>query len=93
MQHESFMIASELTNLALVKSKVNPSLFCKVNNGEVIGAIITHVDDFINCGSSLFDSIVIKHLLERFIPGSKKLTSLSFVTLAFSLIRTARKSH
>ena len=33
-------IREELTNLALVQSMINLSLLYKVNNGEVIGAII-----------------------------------------------------
>ena len=70
-------IREELTNLVLVQSKVDPLLFYKGNNGEVIGAIITHID--VNLCWNVLS-------LEN-----KKLTS--FVTLVLALIRTTRKSH
>ena len=72
-------IREELTNLALVQSKVDPSLFYKVNNGEVIGAIITHIDDFMHCGSALFDNIVIKPLLECFILGKQETNKFCYI--------------
>ena len=65
--------------MALVQSKVDPSLFYKVNNGEVIGAIVTHIDDFMHCGSALFDNIVIKPLLERFIPGKQDTNKFCYI--------------
>ena len=68
-----------MTNLALVQSKVDPSLFYKVNNGEVIGAIVTHINDFIHCGSALFDNIVIKPLLERFNPGKQETNKFCYI--------------
>ena len=85
-------IREELTNLGLVQSKADPSLFYKVNNGEIIGAIITHIDDFMHCGGALFNNIVIKHICWNVLfLESKKLTS--FVALVLALIITTRKSH
>ena len=65
--------------MARVQSKVDPLLFYKVNNGEVIGAIITHIDDFMHCGSALFHNIVIKPLLERFIPGKQETNKFCYI--------------
>ena len=72
-------IREELKNLALVQSKVDPSLFYKVNNGELISASITHIDDFMHCGSALFDNIVIKSLLERFIPRKEESDKFCYI--------------
>lgn len=82
-------IQEELINLAMLQSKVDPSLFYKVNNGEVIGAIITHIDDFMHCGSTLFDSIVIKPLLQRFIAGKQE--SNSFRYIGFGIIQNDKE--
>ena len=65
--------------MALVESKVDPLLFYKVNNGEVISAIVTHIDDFMHCGSALFDNMVIKPLLERFIPGKQETSKFCYI--------------
>ena len=44
-------IREESTNLALVQSKGDPSVFYKVNNGEITETIIKHIDDFMHCES------------------------------------------
>ena len=65
----------------MAQSKVDPLFFYKVNNGEVIGAIITYTGDFLHCGSALFDTIVINLCWNVLFLESKKLTS--FVTLVW----------
>ena len=52
-------VREELLSLGMKQSKVDPALFYKVNDGEVIGALITHIDDFMHCGNKLFDDIII----------------------------------
>ena len=86
-------IREELTNLVLVYSKVDPLPFYEVNNGEVIGAIITHIDDLMHCGCALFDNIAIKPLLEHFIPGKQETNKFCYIHLVLALIRTRRKLH
>ena len=53
----------------MTRSKVDPALFFKINDGEVIGALITHIDDFMHCGNKSFDDTVIKPLITRFLTG------------------------
>ena len=48
-------VKEELLSLGMKRSKVDPALFFKINDGEVIGALITHIDDFMHCGNKLFD--------------------------------------
>ena len=64
MQHDNFMrvLETKLADLGMTQSKVDSSLFYKVENGEVIGALITHIDDFMHCGNESFDETVMKPL-------------------------------
>ena len=65
-------VREELLSLGMKQSKVDPALFYKVNDGEVIGALITHIDDFMHCGNKLFDDTVIKPLVTRFLAGKQE---------------------
>ena len=65
-------VREELLSLGMKQSKVDPALFYKVNDGEVIGALITHIDDFMHCGNKLFDETVIKPLVTRFLAGKQE---------------------
>ena len=56
----------------MTQSKVDLSLYYKVENGEVIGALITHIDDFMHCGNESFDETVMKLLISRFVAGKQE---------------------
>ena len=46
-------VRDKLADLGMTQSKADSSLFYKVENGEVIGALITHIDDFMHCGKKV----------------------------------------
>ena len=41
--------------------------------------MVTHIDDFMHCGSALFDNMVIKPLLGRFIPGKQETNKFCYI--------------
>ena len=72
-------VREELASLGVKQSKIDPSLFFKVENGEVIGALITHIDDFMHCGNKLFDDTVMKPLIARFVAGKQENTNFKYI--------------
>ena len=63
-------IKEELITLGCKMSTIDNSLFYKLDNGELIGLLATHIDDFLHCGNDLFSETVIKPLCRRFQAGS-----------------------
>ena len=61
------------------RSKVDPALFYKINDGDVIGALITHIDDFMHCRNKLFDETVIKPLVTRFLAGKQESENFRYI--------------
>ena len=42
-------------------------------------SIVIHIDDFMHCGSASFNNMVIKPLLERFIPGKQETNKFCYI--------------
>jgi hypothetical protein len=59
-----------LTDLGLSNSKYDPTLYFKIHNNSLIGALTTHVDDLAIVGESGFVSSLIKSLGEKFEIGA-----------------------
>lgn len=58
-----------LQDLGCKQSTLDPALFTMMENGELIGIIACHVDDFLHAGTATFDSKVMEKLTERFLAG------------------------
>ena len=77
-----FFIKSKmvLKQLGCIQSSMDPALFFKRNhNGELIGLICVHVDDFIHCGTSEFKESVIEELIKIFKMGKTESGSFKYV--------------
>ena len=72
-------VSEELINLGMKKSKVDPALFYRIKDGEVVGALITHIDDFMHCGNKWFDDNVIKQLTTRFQIGKQESENFRYI--------------
>lgn len=83
-------VRDELVSLGMRQSKVDSSLFYKVENGEVIGALITHIDDFMHCGNESFDETVMKPLITRFVAGKQE--SSNFRYIGFEMKQTSKEA-
>lgn len=55
-----------LISLGLTQSKYNPKLYFKLDNGRLVGAITTHVNDLAVVGEPKFVSSIFKRLAECF---------------------------
>ena len=65
-------LSKELEHLGCVKNPHDPSLFCKYNEGKLIGVLVSHVDDFLHAGDPIFETKVIAKLCQRFSPGNQE---------------------
>ena len=83
-------VRDKLADLGMTQSKVDSSLFYKVENGEVIGALITHIDDFMHCGNESFDETVMKPLTTRFVAGKQE--SSNFRYIGFEMKQTNKEA-
>ena len=86
--HES--VRDKLADLGMTQSKVDSSLFYKVQNGEVIGALITPIDDFMHCGNESFHETVMKPLISRFVAGKQE--SSNFRYIGFEMKQTNKEA-
>ena len=57
-----------LRDQGCLQSSLDPALFLKRQNGELVGMIAIHVDDFLHAGTEEFDCVMNK-LRERFLAG------------------------
>ena len=83
-------VRDKLADLGMTRSKVDSSLFYKVENGEVIGALITQFDDFMHCGNESFDETVMKPLTTRFVAGKQE--SSNFRYIGFEMKQTNKEA-
>jgi hypothetical protein len=72
-------VEAELVRLGAKRSQVDPALFYVEQDGEIIGALATHIDDFMHCGNAAFDVEVMDKLRKRFVPGKLEEGSFSYV--------------
>ena len=78
-------VKSELLNLGVCVSKLDPGLFFFVVDGKLNGVLVVHVDDFLHAGTALFHDRVIKKLYEVFIVGSDATQCMKF--LGYDLVQ------
>ena len=83
-------VRAKLADLGMTQSKVDSSLFYKVENGEVIGALITHIDDFMHCRNESFDETVMKPLKTQFVAGKQE--SSNFRYIGFEMKQTNKEA-
>ena len=71
-------VEEELKKLGVIRSNIDPALFMYMKNGEVVGILATHVDDFIHCGEVVFEEVMEK-LRNRLIAGKVEEGVFSYV--------------
>ena len=64
-----------------IKSALDPALFLWLADGKVIGFVAVHIDDFIWCGNSLFESTVITSLRKTFLVGKEETCCFQYLGL------------
>ena len=63
-------LTNELNRLGCKQSSLDPTLHLLTGkNNILLGIILTHVDDFIHCGNHMFEEVIMKHLVKRFLAG------------------------
>ena len=65
-------LASELKRLSCKQSNMEHTMYFKQSQtGDLQRLILTHVDDFLHCGNSEFQSTVMEPLSKRFVVGKR----------------------
>ena len=68
--------------LGCKQSELDPTMYHKKDvNGQLIGMIVTYVDDFLHCGNGQFDQEVMVPLRKRFISGRVEQSNFKYVGL------------
>ena len=62
-------IEEVLLKLGMTQSQVDPTLFYLKEQDHVIGALVTHIDDFMHCGEDSFNEKVMNKLRQKFVAG------------------------
>ena len=65
-------------------SSVDPSMFVFKEDGILRGILISHIDDFLHAGDSVFDSKVMVPLRSRFVAGKVESGHFKYVGLSIS---------
>ena len=68
-----------LTRLGCQKSRLDPALFCYREKGELKGIVALWVDDFIQCGDSIFYSKVVREVRKTFVLGKIEKRDFTYV--------------
>ena len=80
-------LTKELNRLGCKQCTLDPSLhFLTGTNGILLGIIMTHVDDFIHCGGKIFEEIVMKPLVKRFLAG--RCATVKFKYIGLNILQT-----
>ena len=69
----------------MTQSKVDPTLYYPEEQGHVIGALITHIDDFMHCGDDSFNEKVMDKLREKFV--ARKMEEREFKYVGFDIMQ------
>ena len=82
-------VQKELLQLGCKQSTNDPALFYKHDEeGRLIGAICTHVDDFLHCGDSEFEQTVVNRICKIFKMGSTQEKNFKYVGYQISQTST-----
>ena len=75
-------LTNELNRLGCKQSVLDPTLhFMTGKNNTPIGIILTHVDDFIHCGDQMFEEVIMKPLVKRFLAGRCAASKFKYIGL------------
>lgn len=74
-------LKSELVKLGLKISPFDKGMFTYTYKGNVEGIVCIHIDDFLYCGTSRFESYVVKEISNLFSVGSASEGSFKYVGL------------
>ena len=72
-------VEEALLKLGMIQSKVDPALFYMREKGKLIGALVTHIDDFMHCGEDSFNDIVMAKLRRLFVAGKMEKGEFKYV--------------
>ena len=74
-----FSVKEELIKLGMKQSKLDGALFRYFHNGELQGIFVTHVDDFLFCGTSNFNTNVIEQISKKYRVGKRLANNFKYV--------------
>ena len=75
-------LTKELNRLGCKQCTLDPTLhFLTGTDNVLLGIIMTHVDDFIHCGGNMFEEIVMKPLVKRFLAGRCATSRFKYIGL------------
>ena len=79
-----FSVREFLISQGCVVSSVDPSMFIFKEDGVLKGIVISHIDDFLHAGDSVFDRKVMEPLRKRFVAGKVESGHFKYVGLSIS---------
>ena len=82
------MVKQDSQNVGCKQSQLDPALFYMIDNGELIGIVASHVDDFLHSGTQVFEEKVMSKLRKRFVAG--KIEEKIFRYVGFDIIQDKR---
>lgn len=81
-----FEVKSTLIDLGCTQSKMDLAVFFKLDSaGKLIGVVGVHVDDFIHCGTQMFNKMIIEPLVQKFQVGKNE--KVQFMYTGFQVIQ------
>ena len=76
-----------IDKLGCEKSEIDPSLFFRRDKaGNVCGILVSHIDDFLHCGTAGFQEHVVDKLTKRFIAGKQE--NKDFLYVGYQVIES-----
>ena len=78
-------IEEVLLKLEMTQSQVDPTLYYLEEQGHVIGALVTHVNDFVHCGEDFFNEKIMDNLRQKFVAG--KMEEREFKYVGFNIMQ------
>lgn len=72
-------VRSELIQLGMLQSTVDPSMFYWKCENKVCGILVTHIDDFLHCGTAEFDNSIMNALKRRFSAGRMEISDIRYI--------------
>ena len=62
-------VVDSMIQLGCQQSRYDPALFFLKQNGDLVGMMASHIDDFLHAGTDEFDEMIMKKLRMRILPG------------------------
>ena len=80
-----YSVVEAMQALGCQQSRLDPSLYHLRENGQLIGFMASHIDDFLHAGEASFDDKVMARLTSRFMAGKLEVGSFGYV--GFTIIQ------